>query len=193
MPPKKIVKKTVPIPSTSKPVAKAESKPEPKPEPKIEVAQPDLIVPGRRFDIVQLSALVEQTRSLADSYETVFEEFTPEMTVSQRLMRASIVGARLVEQAARFDATFKKFALGHRLCAGGFQHEADPGEPLLVITFPTSGGAVAPSWKNEALKLGEELAKKNGVPWDAKAFEEKIRAGTTPSAKSTSVKLVEAG
>lgn len=152
-----------------------------------------ILVPGRDFDLAKLTALTAQTTALADDYETVLEGITPDQTVPQRVMRTALAGPLLAQQAARFSALFNKFALDHRAGAGGFMHEAEEGFPLVVISFPTTGGSITPKWKEEAFRLGRELAEAKGETFDEKRFEEAIRARTAPGKINTGISLTEAG
>lgn len=166
--------------------------PKKKPTPATKAA-PTLLIPGRDFDVEKVRLLTEQTRVLADDFETVIENLLPEHTVPQRVMRCAVEGPRLVEQAGRFSGLFTAFAQKHRLGEGGFMHEAEDGYPLVVISFPTSGGSITPKWKEEALRLGEELAKVKGEAFNAESFEADIRSRYSPSKISTRIELTEAG
>lgn len=154
---------------------------------------PSVLIPGRDFDVHALRGLTDQTRELADSYETVIENLSPDMTCPQRVMRAALEGPKLVEQAARFSGLFSKFALDHRTGEGGFMHEAEDAFPLVVIGFSSTGGAIAPKWKEEAVRLGRELADAKGEEFDEAKFEESIRARYKPGKIGTKIDLTEAG
>lgn len=154
---------------------------------------PSILIPGRDFDVDALVKLTDDTRKLADDYETVIENLSPETTCPQRVMRTALLGSPLAEQAGRFGSLFKSFAVTHRGGTGGFMHEAEVGSPLVVISFPSTGGAITPKWKEEAFRLGEELAKVKGDAFDTETFEKEIRARYQPGKIGTSVSLAEAG
>ena len=158
--------------------------------PKLEA--PSILVPGRDFDLGALHAITEKTRVLADDYETVLETIGEDVCVPQRVMRVAFDSSKLAEQAGRFQAHFREFAMNHRSRPGGFAHEAEDGLPLVVLSFPSTGGAISPKWKDEAIRLGRELAELKGEEFDETRFENEIRARYKPGKIGTSLSLTEA-
>lgn len=150
-----------------------------------------LLVPGRDFDTHAIVKLIDDARTLADDYETVIEQIEPSMTCPQRVMRAALLGGKLSEQSGRFEKLFKLFADQHRKGEGGFMHEADQGESLVVVGFETSGGAVAPKWKDEAIRLGRELALARAEEFDEDRFETEVRSRYAPNKTSLKIQITE--
>lgn len=158
-------------------------------------ASKKILIPGEDFDVGALRDLTEQTRLLADHYETVIEGLDEKEAVAcpQRVMRVALGAPDLVEQAARFTKDFNAYALAHRLREGGFMHEAEEGQSLVVIQFPTSGGSITPKWKEEAFSLAAQLAEVKGEYFDVEKYEADVRKRTAPSKVSSKVELTEAG
>jgi hypothetical protein len=102
---------------------------------------------------------------------------------SQSLLRALLIAEEVEKAAKKLAGTLQAKFLDHADAQGAFE----PGKIAVQIT-ETSRRSV--KWKDEAVRLGEELAAETEAEWNQKEFEKDISA-KYPESTSRKVSLVE--
>jgi hypothetical protein len=121
--------------------------------------------------------------SFALKAEAAVEKLDESIQCPQALLRALIVAEAVEKAAKKLVSNLQTKFLAHADAQGAFE----PGKIAVQIT-ETSRRSV--SWKDEAVRLGEELADEKGDEWDKKEFEKDI-SSKYPKSTSRKVSLVE--
>ena len=110
--------------------------------------------------------------------------------VPQELLRLGYLFAKVSKVSEEMSKAVLALLLEAHADNRKCETEPLPGCPLVVATFGTTKGKVAPSWKTEYLALVEKAL---GKAFDEETEVEKVKDRTEPSPDRTNVKLSEAG